>query len=89
MTAPARFIILVIGIVVAAAVLMAPRGNERLAMLQDEDKHAQIIALLEPRIARGENDPNLLATLGRAYGGGRQLPAGHRTHGAVYLAPPR
>ena len=68
MTAPARFIILVIGIVVAAAVLLAPRGNERLAMLQDEEKHAQIIALLEPRIARGENDPNLLATLGRAYG---------------------
>jgi tetratricopeptide (TPR) repeat protein len=67
MTAPARFIILVIGIVVGAAVLMAPRGNEQLAMLQDEDKHAQIIALLEPRIARGENDPNLLATLGRAY----------------------
>ena len=67
MTAPARFIILVIGIVVGAAVLMAPRGNEQLAMLQDEDKQAQIIALLEPRIARGENDPNLLATLGRAY----------------------
>ena len=68
MTAPARFIILVIGIVVGAAVLLAPRGNEQLAMLQDEDKHAQIIALLEPRVARGENDPNLLATLGRAYG---------------------
>ena len=68
MTAPARFIILVIGIVVGAAVFLAPRGNEQLAMLQDEDKHAQIIALLEPRVARGENDPNLLATLGRAYG---------------------
>ena len=67
MTASARFIMLVIGIVGAAAVLMAPRRDEWLAMMQDEDKQAQIIALLEPRLARGENDPRLLATLGRSY----------------------
>jgi tetratricopeptide (TPR) repeat protein len=67
MTASARFIMLVIGIVGAAAVLMAPRRDEWLAIMQDEDKQAQIIALLEPRLAHGENDPTLLATLGRSY----------------------
>jgi Flp pilus assembly protein TadD len=58
---------LVIGIVGAAAVLMAPRRDEWLAIMQDEDKQAQIIALLEPRLAHGENDPTLLAALGRSY----------------------
>ncbi len=67
MTAPARFMVLVLGIVVVAGVLMAPRRNEQLAMLRDEDKQAQIIALLEPRVARGENDPGVLATLARSY----------------------
>jgi tetratricopeptide (TPR) repeat protein len=67
MTATARFIMLVTGIVVAAAVLMAPRRDEWLAMMWDNDKQAQIISLLEPQLARGEDDPALLATLGRAY----------------------
>jgi tetratricopeptide (TPR) repeat protein len=68
MTAPARFLMLVIGIAVAAAVFLAPRRDEWLAMMSDEDKQAQIISMLEPRLARnGENDPKLLATLGRAY----------------------
>lgn len=67
MTAPVRFILLVVGIVVAAAALMAPRHEEWLAVLWDQDKQAQIIALLEPRLARGDNDPDLLATLGRCY----------------------
>jgi tetratricopeptide (TPR) repeat protein len=67
-TAPRRFILLVVGIVVAAAAIMAPRRDEWLAMMRDEDKQAQIIALLEPRVANGDNDPELLATLGRSYG---------------------
>jgi tetratricopeptide (TPR) repeat protein len=67
MTASARFIVLVTGVVVAAAALMAPRRDEWLAMMWDEDKQVQIISLLEPQLARGENDPALLATLGRAY----------------------
>ncbi len=67
MTAPARFIMLVTGIVVAAATLMAPRRDEWLAVMWDQDKQAQIISLLEPQLARGEDDPALLATLGRAY----------------------
>ena len=67
MTAPVRFILLVIGIVIAAAALMAPRRDEWLAVLRDQDKQAQIIALLEPRLAAGDNDPDLLATLGRCY----------------------
>jgi tetratricopeptide (TPR) repeat protein len=58
---------LVIGIVVGAAVLMGPRLDERLAMMRDEDKQAQVISLLEPRVARGENDPGLLATLARSH----------------------
>ena len=67
MSAPARFILLVISIIVAAAVVMAPRRDEWLAMMRDEDKQLQIISLLEPRLARGENDPRLLATLARSY----------------------
>ncbi len=67
MTAPTRFILLVVGIVVAMAGLMAPSHQEWLAMMWDQDKQAQIIALLEPRLARGDNDPDLLATLGRCY----------------------
>ena len=67
MAAPARFILLVVAVVGVAAALVAPRGDEQLAMLRDEDKDAQIIALLEPRLALNENDPALLATLGRSY----------------------
>jgi tetratricopeptide (TPR) repeat protein len=69
MTAPVRFILLVIGLVIAGAILMAPRSNERLSMMLDEGKQAQVIALLEPRLAQGETDPILLAMLGRAYAG--------------------
>jgi hypothetical protein len=67
MTAPVRFILLVIGIMIVAATLMVPRRDEWLAMMWDEKKQAQMIALLEPRLARGDNDPDLLATLGRCY----------------------
>ena len=67
MTAPARFIVLVTGIIIAAAALLAPRRDEWFAIMRDEDKQAQIISLLEPRLALGEDDPNLLATLGRSY----------------------
>jgi len=66
-TAPRRFILLVVGIVLAAGAIMMPGRNEWLAMMRDEDKQAQIIALLEPRLANGDNDPELLATLGRSY----------------------
>ena len=67
MTAPIRFILLVIAVVSAAAALMAPGRDEWLAMMRDEDKQAQIITLLEPRLARNGNDIGLLATLGRSY----------------------
>jgi hypothetical protein len=67
MTASGRFIILVLGIVAAAAALMAPRRDEWLAMMSDDDKHAQIIALQEPRLARSADDLSLLAILARSY----------------------
>src|ERR1700751_2715400 len=67
MTAPIRFILLVIAVVSATAALMAPGRDEWLAMMRDEDKQAQIITLLEPRLARNGNDIGLLATLGRSY----------------------
>jgi Flp pilus assembly protein TadD len=69
MTAPVRFILLVIALVIAGAIIMAPRGNERLSMMLDDGKQAQVIALLEPRLAQGETDPGLLAMLGRSYAG--------------------
>ena len=67
MTAPTRFVLLVIGIVVAAAALMAPRRDEWLAVLRDEGDQARIISLLEPRPARQPNDPGLLGTLAGSY----------------------
>jgi tetratricopeptide (TPR) repeat protein len=68
MNTPARrFIVLVIVIVAAAAVVMAPRRDEWLAIMRDGDQQAQIIALLEPQLARNGDDPDLLATLGRSY----------------------
>jgi tetratricopeptide (TPR) repeat protein len=66
-TAPRRFIVLVVGIVLAAAAIMAPRRDEMLAMMRDENKQAQIIALLEPRLVESGSDIDLLATLGRSY----------------------
>src|SRR4051794_26893946 len=67
MTTPTRFILLAIGLVIAAGVFMMPRRDEWLAVMQDEDQQAQVIALVEDRLARGEDDPDLLATLGRSY----------------------
>ena len=46
MTAPARFILVVIAVVCAAGALMVPGRDEWLAMMRDEDKQAQRIALL-------------------------------------------
>jgi hypothetical protein len=67
MTAPTRFILLVIAVVCAAGALMVPGRDEWLAMMRDEDKQAQIIALLEPRLERNGNDIGILATLARSY----------------------
>jgi tetratricopeptide (TPR) repeat protein len=68
MNTPARrFIMLVIATVAVAAVLMVPRRDEWLAIMHDGDQHAQIIAMIEPQLARDGDDPDLLATLGRSY----------------------
>jgi tetratricopeptide (TPR) repeat protein len=67
MTAPTRFIVLIIVVIAAAAAFMAPRTDEWLAVMLDEDKQAQIISLLEPRLAHAMDDPGILAILGRAY----------------------
>jgi hypothetical protein len=67
MTVSTRFLMLVLGIVVVAAMIMAPRRDEWLAMMLDADRQAEVISLLSPQLARGEYDPSLLATLGRAY----------------------
>src|ERR1700761_443011 len=67
MSTPGRFIILVLSIVIAAAAFMAPRRDEWLAMMSDDKKHSQIIALLEPKLERSPNDTAVLATLGRSY----------------------
>jgi tetratricopeptide (TPR) repeat protein len=67
MTVPIRFLVIISVLIAVIAVAMVPRSNEWLAVLRDEDKHAQVIALLEPRVAHGENDPAILAALGQAY----------------------
>lgn len=67
LTLPTRFAVLVIGILGIVAIIMAPRRGEWLAVMQDEDRQAQVIALLEPRLATEPTDLDLLATLARAY----------------------
>jgi tetratricopeptide (TPR) repeat protein len=67
MTTPARFLLLVLALVAAAAPLMLPRADEWLAMLRDTHKQAEIVAMLEPRLVREGDDPTLLAALGRAH----------------------
>lgn len=67
MSLTGRFLLLVLGIAAAAAAAMVPRANEWVAVMHDDRKQAQIVAQLEPRLAREGENPNLLATLGRAY----------------------
>lgn len=62
-----QFLLLVLGIAAVAAAAMVPRANEWLAVMHDDRKQAQIVAQLEPRLAREGGSPDLLATLGRAY----------------------
>jgi tetratricopeptide (TPR) repeat protein len=67
MTLPGQFLLLVLGIAAAAAAMMVPRTDEWLAVMRDDRKQAQIVALLEPKLAREGDNPSLLATLGRAH----------------------
>ncbi len=67
MTLPGQFLLLVLAIAAAAAATMAPRTDEWLAVMRDDRKQAQIVALLEPKLARDGANPSLLATLGRAH----------------------
>ncbi len=60
--------IVVLGIFVAAMVLLAPQRDEWLAVLQDDGKGTQVVDVLEPLLTRNPDDLRLLATLARAYG---------------------
>src|SRR5690348_6545004 len=66
MNLPGQFLLLVL-VIAAATAAMVPGTNEWFAVMRDDQKHAQIVALLEPKLAREGDDPNLLATLGRAH----------------------
>ena len=62
-----QFVLLVIVLLVLAAVSLSPRRQERLAVLADEGRHKEVIALLERQLTKGPSDPDLLAALGRSY----------------------
>jgi tetratricopeptide (TPR) repeat protein len=62
-----RFVLLVIVLLFLAAISLLPRREERLAILADEGRHKQVIALLERQFAGESRDPALLAALGRSY----------------------
>jgi tetratricopeptide (TPR) repeat protein len=69
MNGPARgFVLLVLAVLMVAGYVLAPRRNETFAIMRDQRQQMAIIALLEPRLANGEDDPDLLATLARSYG---------------------
>lgn len=67
LNAPIRFALLVIGILAVLAIIMIPRKGEWWAVMQDEGRDAQIVALLAPRLATDPDNPRLLVTLARAY----------------------
>jgi len=62
-----RFVLLVLALLVLAAVSLWPRPAERVAMLADEGRHTEVIALAEQQLAERPGDPDLLAALGRSY----------------------
>jgi tetratricopeptide (TPR) repeat protein len=62
-----QFVLLVIVLLVVAAVSLSPRRQEHVAMLADEGRHKEVIALLERQLTKGLSDPDLLAALGRSY----------------------
>ena len=62
-----QFVLLVIVLLVLAAVSLSPRRQERLAVLADEGRHTEVIALLERQLTQGPGHPDLLAALGRSY----------------------
>jgi tetratricopeptide (TPR) repeat protein len=67
MNLPGQFLLLVLAAAAAATAAMVPRSNEWFAVMRDDRKQAQIVALLEPKLAREGDDPLVLATLGRAH----------------------
>ena len=62
-----QFVLLVIVLLVLAVVSLSPRRQERLAVLADEGRHKEVIALIERQLTKGPSDPDLLAALSRSY----------------------
>jgi tetratricopeptide (TPR) repeat protein len=86
--APRHFFVLVLAVVVAVGVFMAPRHDEWFAVMHDEKRHEQIIALLEPTLAGNSSDADVLAKLSRAYAGsGRVRHAAELLERYVELRP--
>jgi tetratricopeptide (TPR) repeat protein len=67
MRAAPRFVLLVLVLLALAAVLLWPRPAERMAMMVDEGRRKEAIALLQRGLAEHPGDPELLASLGRSY----------------------
>ncbi|MBS0243713.1 MAG: hypothetical protein JSS20_16170, partial [Proteobacteria bacterium] len=59
--------LLVACLVVGAGIVMLPRHDEQIAILADAHKAAEMVSMLEERLAGGDHDPAVLASLGRAY----------------------
>lgn len=63
----ARFMLLVVGLVAAAAFMMAPGHDEQLAMLADENQISELIAAAERKLEDNPQNADLIATLSRAH----------------------
>ena len=66
MRAAPQFVVLVILLLLVAAMSLWPRRAEQIAVLADEGRHEEAIALIEGRLAEQPRDPGLLAALGRS-----------------------
>jgi tetratricopeptide (TPR) repeat protein len=67
MSVAPRFILLVTGLLVVAALTLWPGRDERLAMLADDGRHKEVIAHIERQLANASGTPDLLAALARSY----------------------
>jgi len=60
-------VVVVIGSLLVAAIALAPRRDEQVAVLADEGRHREAVAILESRLRDAPGDPDLLAAAGRSY----------------------
>jgi tetratricopeptide (TPR) repeat protein len=69
-----RFVIALLALAPAAGYFLLPGEDERISMLLREGRHREAAATLEQRLATGDSNPQLLASLARATEAAGNIP---------------